>query len=53
MTKLSCFNIHGVVVTLTNEGTNQTRPTPSNDQGQHAFVDVPPGIYTVAASDVS
>lgn len=42
--------ISGITVTLTNEGTNQTRRSTSNDEGQYAFPNVPPGVYTVSAT---
>ena len=39
-----------ITVTLTNERTNQARTSMSNDQGQCGFANVPPGVYTVAAT---
>ena len=41
--------IGGVVVTLTNVGTNATRTTESNDQGIFAFPALQPGQYTLKA----
>jgi trimeric autotransporter adhesin len=41
--------IPGVVVTLTNEGTNLSRTTTSNELGEYVFAAVSPGTYSVRA----
>ena len=42
--------VPGVSITLTNTGTNTTRTTLSTNDGDYTFPDVPPGVYTVAAT---
>jgi trimeric autotransporter adhesin len=42
--------IPGVVVVLTNEGTNVSRTVVSNDSGEYVFASVTPGTYTVKAT---
>ncbi len=41
--------IPGATVKLINEGTNDTRMTTSEDEGEFAFSSVPPGLYRVEA----
>ena len=41
--------VPGVVVTITNEGTNLTRTTVTNEAGQYVFGAVIPGTYKVTA----
>jgi len=42
--------VPGVSITLTNTGTNTTRTTLSTNDGDYTFPNVPPGVYTVAAT---
>jgi hypothetical protein len=42
--------VPGAAVSITNEGTGETRETVSNEVGQYNFPAVPPGTYTVKAS---
>lgn len=41
--------IAGVIVTVTNVGTNQRRQTASNENGEYVVTNLPLGVYTVAA----